>query len=219
MRVGIDEAGRGPLLGPLVVAGVATDDEEALRALGVRDSKKLTAARREALAAQIRQNCETALVVLSAADIDDGRKTKTLNDLEVSAFAAVGRRLQGSEYILDAADVEADRFGRAFLGRLGRSPSPSVLSLHKADALHPVVSAASIIAKVERDRHVEVIARRLRQEIGMPLGSGYPSDPDTVAFLAEYVRLRGSVPVEFRSSWKPVQEALARTKVRPLTEF
>lgn len=220
MRGGIDEAGRGPLLGPLVVAGVAVEDEDVLRALGVRDSKKLTPRRRERLATQIEEVAtRTATVVLSASDIDDGRQKCTLNELEMSAFAAIGRRLNVDDYILDAADTSSERFGREFCRRLDRSPPPKVLSVHRADALHPVVAAASILAKVERDRHVTRIESRLRQTINLPLGSGYPSDPITVQFLRAYIQQEEDLPPDFRRSWRPVQELMARRNLRPLSEF
>lgn len=220
MRAGIDEAGRGPLLGPLVVAGVVVKDENVLRELGVRDSKKLTPRRRQRLAERIDDVAErSASVVLSASDIDDGRQRQTLNDLELSAFVAVGRRLDVDDYVLDAADTNSERFGRAFGRRLDRSPPAKVLSVHRADALHPVVAAASILAKVERDRHVERIGRRLNRVVNLPVGSGYPSDPVTVAFLRAYVDQEEELPPEVRSTWRPVQELMARRNLRPLNEF
>lgn len=220
LRAGIDEAGRGPLLGPLVVAGVAVEDEDCLRDLGVRDSKKLTPSRRERLAREIRQVCSSSVTVaLSAADIDAGRADATLNDLELSAFVAVGRRLNADDYVLDAADTSCERFGRQFIRGLGRRPAPKVLSVHRADTIHPVVAAASILAKVERDAHVARITRRLQRVLNLPVGSGYPSDGITVRYVRAYLEEQGELPPEVRTSWKPIRDLMAQHRLRPLTEF
>ena len=208
------------MLGPLVVAGVAVEDEDPLREMGVRDSKKLTPSRRERLAKEIKKvAARTVTVVLSASDIDDGRTQATLNDLELSAFVAVGRKLNVAQYVLDAADTSCERFGREFSRRLGRSPAPHVISIHRADSLHPVVAAASIIAKVERDRHVQRIAQRLQRRLNLPVGSGYPSDRVTVAYIRTYLEQEGELPAEVRNSWKPVRGLLAQRNIRPLDRF
>lgn len=203
MQAGIDEAGRGPVVGPLVVALVGARNPATLAALGVRDSKQLSPARREGLAPAIRAVAERVeTVALSAADLDARMIRQSLNDIEVDLFVELGRRVPAEAYYLDACDVDEHRFRARFLHALDREgPRPRVVSEHRADERYPVVSAASIIAKVARDEAVRDIARRLEPRVGLPLGSGYPSDAATLAFLARHLELFGRLPEEARGAW------------------
>jgi len=148
MIAGIDEAGRGPLLGPLVVAGILIDADKPLKKIKVRDSKQLTPKRREELATQI-ESLATRIeyVIIPATDIDRLRQTKTLNEIEVDAFSTIVDRLQPDTCYVDAADVIEDRFGTDISQRL-TTCQPTIISKHKGDTLFPVCSAASILAKV-----------------------------------------------------------------------
>jgi ribonuclease HII len=166
---GVDEAGRGPVMGPLVVAGVLVSEESDLAGLGVKDSKLLAPSQREALVPEIHRVGRVETVSVPAADVDATRTEMTLNVLEVKLFATVLERLAPSRAYVDAADVEAERFARDIASQL--EAPPEIVSQHQADAKYPVVSAASIIAKVERDAAV----RRIEDDIGRPIGSGYPS--------------------------------------------
>jgi len=172
----LDEAGRGPVLGPLVVAAVMVKDEEPLRAIGVRDSKKLTAMRRAELDAEIRQMAKVDVEVIDARMID-ARGEGSLNELELDHFAALIERMRPSSVYADACDPSEESFAIKLSSRLRYEPE--LVCRHKADDLFPVVSAASIIAKVMRDRLVEEIGR----ELGEDVGSGYPADPVTRALL------------------------------------
>ncbi len=220
--VGIDEAGRGPVFGPLVVAGVLGADQEAFRALGVKDSKLLSPQRRKELEPEIRKlAARVVTVVVSADDIDGRRKDEeNLNEIEVVAFGTIAKRLAGTELYLDAADVNAERFGRSVVKKVGRrSPYTKIVSEHRGDLTYPIVSAASVVAKVRRDREVRRLARPLEKELGLPLGSGYSHDETTRTFLESYRLTFGTFPAGTRRSWDTVRAMESRLLTRRLENF
>ena len=199
---GVDEAGRGPVIGPLVIAGVSIDknDLPKLVELGVKDSKLLSPQRRETLATQIREvalNCH--VIWLSPAEIDrvveSKRKLHKLNRLEAQAMARTITLLKPDVAYVDAADILAARFAEHIAENL--TFNPKIVSEHKADLKYPIVSAASIIAKVERDKAIS----RLQKKHGN-IGCGYPSDQNTTKFLQDWVKKFGSYPDFVRKSWK-----------------
>jgi ribonuclease HII len=199
---GVDEAGRGPVIGPLVIAGVSIEknDLPKLVELGVKDSKLLSPQRRETLASQIREvalNCH--VIWLSPAEIDrvveSKRKLHKLNRLEAQAMARAITVLKPDVAYVDAADILAARFAEHIAEKL--SFNPKIISEHKADLKYPIVSAASIIAKVERDKAIS----HLQKKHGN-IGCGYPSDPNTINFLQDWIRKFGSYPDFVRKSWK-----------------
>lgn len=209
MEAGIDEAGRGPVVGPLVV-GLVMGAPRKLARLGVRDSKLLTPARREELDAEIRATADRVeLIEVSASELDARMARRSLNVVEVDCFAELARRVEAGTYYVDACDTNPRRFGNAFSARLLREPPPRVVSEHRADQKYPLVSAASIVAKVHRDRAVRSIAERLEPEVGLPLGSGYSHDERTVAFLERHLELHGRLPVEARAMWATAQALTA----------
>ncbi len=213
MICGVDEAGRGPVLGPLVVAGVMVDSDVPLRQLNVRDSKKLSPERRELLAPEIERIAKCEIVVVPAADIDVMRAEMSLNDFEARLFASVVEKLHPETAYVDAVDVDEIEFKRAILRLLPFEVE--VVSQHEADDLFPVVSAASIVAKVRRDAEM----REIEASLGEPLGSGYPSDPLTIAFLGKWIREKGSAPPHTRLTWDTTRRLLAESKTRKLDEF
>lgn len=203
---GIDEAGRGPVIGPMVVAGVwvPAAAEQELLTLDVKDSKKHSPKRREELSVFISERFYHHLQVVAAEDIDSLRAAMTLNELEVHVFAKIGREKHADRYYLDSASTNEAWFGERF--QAGLPFKAGVVSRHEADDIYPVVSAASILAKVERDRQVDLIARELEPRLDLPLGSGYPSDPRTRKFLKTWLKEYGDVPPYTRRSWKTVQK-------------
>lgn len=204
MICGIDEAGRGPVIGPLVVAGVQVDDEKALEGIGVKDSKKCTPERRERLAEMIKSRAKAInLVVLHPEEIDNLRSRMTLNEIEVEAFCKVMKSLKSDVYYVDSADVNEDRFAKELEKRIDFDAK--IISSHKAEEKFLVVASASIIAKTTRDRLVREIEKELREKLDLPLGSGYPSDPITIKFIKEWKRRFGSLPPHIRRSWKTVK--------------
>jgi ribonuclease HII len=196
MLVGIDESGRGPVLGPLVVCAVsvAEHNNEQLESLQLKDSKKYSRSKREELASVLLSLVDCEYAEIPASSIDDQRCRKTLNDIEIELFSQVLSRFSHAQTIIvDACDVDAARFGRR-LSELSRVPS--LLSEHKADERYPIVSAASIIAKVRRDSRIDEL-----KTIYGDIGSGYPSDGKTITFLKEYIKNEGKLPPIARSSW------------------
>jgi ribonuclease HII len=211
MICGIDEAGRGPVLGPLVVCGVAVESDVPLADMGVRDSKKLTPRRREELASKISLIAEIKVIEIPADEIDIARKRVTMNELEAEMFAEVINSLTPAMAYMDAADANADNFRRMVQSH--SRCSARLTSRHRADEDYPVVAAASIVAKVTRDRRM----REIEAEAGIPLGSGYPSDPVTKSFLRDWVDSHGSLPPFARKSWETSQKIM-RMKCLPRLE-
>jgi len=206
---GVDEAGRGPAIGPLVVGGVLFEEEtaEALPSMGVKDSKKLSPKRRESLEAEIMDLADSwAFFDLQPRTIDKvvnrGVVYRKLNYLEAMAMAKVIRDLAPHRAIVDPADTVIDRF----VGDIKRVIPPRI-EVHgesQADEIYPVVSAASILAKVRRDRFVA----ELREEHG-DFGSGYSSDRKTVSFLESWFEDRDDCPPFMRCSWATVRRIRA----------
>ena len=213
MIVGVDEAGRGPVIGPLVVAGVAVESDVPLRQMNCRDSKKLSPERREALAPEIEKVAKFELVVIPAERIDVMRAEMSLNDFEAKLFAEVIEKFHPETAYVDAADVDEIEFKRCVRREL--TFEVEIVSQHNADELFPVVSAASILAKVRRDREM----RGIEAAIGRTIGSGYASDSDTIAFLEAWIREHGSLPPHTRASWDTARRLLAASKNHKLDDF
>ncbi|MCF2137203.1 MAG: ribonuclease HII [Candidatus Thorarchaeota archaeon] len=202
---GIDEAGRGPVIGPLVVCGIAVSSVHLseIEQIGVKDSKCLTPRRREVLALQIRKIADHIVIrSIPALQIDSSRGAGvSLNSIEADAFASVVRELHPTIAYMDAADVNSNRFARTVAERSGLSVSDcQFIAEHRADSTYPIVSAASIIAKVIRDTEIQ----RLHEIYG-DFGSGYPSDPKTIAFVRSIIASQAKLPQIVRKSWKSIE--------------
>jgi ribonuclease HII len=207
---GVDEAGRGCVIGPLVVAGVCVQSENLpqLLELGVKDSKLLTAKKREALYPEILKVTQCHHIIKVPPYIIDKavRNTRTLfklNRLEARTMAKVIEELKPHEAYVDAADVVPDRFGEHIEECL--TVETKIVSEHKADINYPVVSAASIIAKVERDAEI----KKLHVKYG-DFGSGYLTDDKTMVFLKRLLSENGgNYPSCIRKSWEPARRVKA----------
>ncbi len=196
---GVDDAGRGSVLGPLVIAGISIEQKniKKLVKIGVKDSKQLSPQLREKLYEQILSLVEGYHVAkIPPKTIDKSVSKNLLNQLEANYMAKVIKKLEASSSYVDSCDVNPKRFG-LYISNIAKTGK--IISSHHADRKYPVVSAASIIAKVSRDREIE----KLRKNHN--LGSGYPSDPKTMKFIKEWVSQNGNVPVFVRKSWKPVK--------------
>jgi len=205
--LGADEAGKGPVIGSMFVVGVVIDEEMLfdLAALGVKDSKLLHPQRREHLASRIEKIARDRYVLeVKPEVIDELRQIMTMNDIMVKSFAKVVEKLPADRAILDAADVDPNRFAKRVKDLSGTGME--VVAEHRADKNHSVVAAASILAKVNRDRSV----REIEKAVGEEIGSGYPSDPTTVRFLEGWVKEHGDLPPFARRSWKTAVRIKAR---------
>jgi ribonuclease HII len=218
MICGIDESGRGPVVGPLVIAGVKIEDEFKILKYDIKDSKKLRPKKRQYLANRIMKIVEKyKTIVIPARDIDDMRKTFTLNEIEVFAFAQIINELKPKICYVDSADVNEKRFGNNILSNL--SYRPKMISRHKADSIFPIVSAASILAKVKRDEEIMRISKQLEKKINLPLGSGYPSDIITKKFILSWFDKYNELPPHTRHSWKTAQNILKEKHNKKIGDF
>jgi len=200
---GIDDAGRGSMLGPLVIAGVSLEKKNLrkLTSLGVKDSKKLSPSR-EILYKKIIEIVDDYYIVkIPPRSIDASVKKHLLNYLEAKYMAKVVSKLDADTSYVDSCDVKPLRFGKE-ISQL--SDGHKIKSYHHADSRFVVVSAASILAKVSRDKSIQ----RLRKIHN--LGSGYPSDSTTVKFVTKYYKKNHVMPVFVRKSWKPVQKIMGK---------
>lgn len=203
---GVDDAGRGPVIGPLVIAGVLIHDYQSstLQALGVKDSKVLTPNQRVRLRGEIiKIALKYAIVEFSPSEVDkivlEGKRLHKLNWLEAKAMAEVIGKLMPEVAYVDASDVIEERFAQQISEMM--SFKVKIVSEHHADANYPVVSAASIIAKVHRDEFVS----HLRERYG-DFGSGYSSDPKTRHFLSVLLKEKKPLPDFVRKSWKTIRQ-------------
>ncbi len=199
-------------MGPLVVGAVWVSNDDILIDIGVKDSKKLTPKRRNAMYDEIVSRADAwCTVVASAADIDERRESMSLNDVELLMFSEAVRTHPCEIAYADCPDVNTEKFS----ARLESSTDGlGIIAKHKADDLYPVVSAASIVAKVTRDRMIE----DLHKELG-DFGSGYPSDHYTMDFIAGWIRDNGCPPPHARRSWEPVRQMMSARAVRRLDEW
>ncbi len=214
---GVDEAGRGPVMGPLVVCAFMVDDDSVLRELGVKDSKKVAPKKREELALKLKDVGKYEITIMDAEDIDVLRQRYTLNVIEAKLFASVIEKLGPCQAAyLDAADSNEEEFGRQVARELGEGgKNIQITSKHGADDIYPVVSAASIMAKTTRDS----IIKRYEEELGQPIGSGYPSDQKTIDFLKSYYSEHGKMPPHTRMSWKTVGRLINELSMKGLASF
>lgn len=211
---GFDEAGRGPVLGPLVLAGVASAEPRLFKRLGCTDSKLLSPDRRQALDRALRAEAAVRIEVrvVDAETLDAERRAGTsLNVIEMRRFQDLAHALAPQKAWIDAADVDEARFGREFA--LALPTGSEVVSEHGADGRYPIVGAASIVAKVARDKAIADLARRLERKLPMPLGSGYASDPLTQAFLKAYWAEFRELPEGTRTTWATAKDLVAPKQV------
>ena len=211
MRFGVDEAGKGPVLGSMFAAAVRADPGALPD--GVGDSKGIAPAKRERLDTEIRAAADAVAVAeIPVARIDDPETD--MNTLTVAAHAEAlsGVATDGLAGLVDAGDTDAERFGRRVADRV--DATVEITAEHGADETDPLVGAASIVAKVARDSHVEALAATHGE-----VGSGYPSDPTTRDFLAGYVEHHGELPDCARSSWSTCDDVLAAAQQSTLGEF
>ncbi|MGM0447969.1 MAG: ribonuclease HII [Methanobacteriota archaeon] len=237
MYLGVDEAGKGPVLGPMVAAAVIA--EPVSLPADVDDSKRIAPERREEMAAAFSDDPDVTVGVARVEPAEIDRPDTDMNTLTVRGQARAARiALSGSvaaaldepiRVVADAGDTSEERFARRlreFVEVDGENKIPEggellppvdVTAAHGADADDPVVGAASVVAKVTRDRRMAAIDAAYPEYDD--LGSGYPSDPATRAFLREYVADTGDLPDCARRSWATCDDVLAAAEQSALDEF
>lgn len=216
LLIGVDDAGRGPVIGPMCLAGILMrkENEGELKRNGVSDSKLLTPKRRESLVAGIKEKSlgwKTQLI--TPVEIDTGMgEGLNLNQVEALAAASIINELvlrvtdeqrKNLKIILDCPSINTRSWKEQLMDYVrDKKLAENIVCEHKADFNHVVVSAASIIAKTTRDAEIE----KIKEKIGVQFGSGYPSDPITRAFL-EKEATNPNYKGIFRESWSTWREA------------
>ena len=210
LTLGIDDAGRGPVIGPMVLAGciLTKDAEKELKKAGVKDSKQLTQKRRVFLSKIIKEKAENFEIVLSNAnEIDDSlNKGENLNKLEAKMTGEIINRLNKGykkiKVVVDCPSVSIEKW-KDILRTYVKDLSTIELSCeHKADRNHVSVSAASILAKTVREQEMA----KLKEKFGDEIGSGYTSDPLTQRYLEKNAEKQKDSGL-FRKTWQTWKRA------------
>ena len=210
LTLGIDDAGRGPVIGPMVLAGciLTKDAEKELKKAGVKDSKQLTQKRRVFLSKIIKEKAENFEIVLSNAnEIDDSlNKGENLNKLEAKMTGEIINRLnkgyKKNKVVVDCPSVSIEKW-KDILRTYVKDLSTIELSCeHKADRNHVSVSAASILAKTVREQEMA----KLKEKFGDEIGSGYTSDPLTQRYLEKNAEKQKDSGL-FRKTWQTWKRA------------
>lgn len=184
--IGIDDAGRGPVIGPMVLTGVLIDDkkeEEVIKKMGAKDSKLLSPTQRKKLSDKIKKDYVYKYEIIEPKEIDD---FPNLNNLEAIKSAEIVNKLMKNIHekvrvVVDCPSVNTQSWGDFLMNEISKKELIELACEHKADFNHPVVSAASIISKETREEELE----KLKKELNINFGSGYPADPRTKDFLVE----------------------------------
>jgi len=214
---GVDEAGRGPVLGPMVMAIVIAtkEQEEKFIGLGVKDSKELKVSKRLELFDKIKDiSEESAVAIIEPDDLNKLMPRHSLNEIEAMYIADLLNSLKSRPDLLfvDSPDSIESNFSKRIIKYCEKKID--IRSEHYADTNYPVVSAASILAKVTRDREID----RLKEEFG-ELGSGYSHDEVTRKFLSKWVEEKGSLPSCARAHWETSKRELNKKFQKKLGEY
>ncbi len=211
--LGVDEAGRGSLIGDMFVAAVALGSEDltTLAELGVRDSKKLSPTTRAKLFGVVVSYSKYVFVKRFPPDLIDSNNINSLfvNAIRESVRAAYALGVEPSEIYIDSIS-DTQKVVNSLAGLIRKNVK--LVVEYKADEKYVAVAAASIVAKVLRDKCIDY----LRSFYG-DFGSGYPSDPRTVKWVEELLASRSSLPSVVRLSWKTVKRL--RKRGRTLEDF
>jgi len=201
---GIDEAGRGSVIGPLIIAGISIKKSniKKLEGIGVRDSKALTRNKRNFLFYKILDLSEFVCIYkVDCKTIDENVYQRKLNKLEGGIMSTIIKHLAVDIAYVDSCDVNINRYTNYLKSNLNFENNTRVIAMHKADRINPAVSAASIIAKVIRDREIQILEENFQN-----IGSGYPSDKKTMYFLNTWIKEYKEFPYFVRKSWRPIRK-------------
>lgn len=197
--LGIDEAGRGPVLGNMVLAGVITsiENEKWLKSLGVKDSKEYGSSEkgkniRKDLSLQIKEKCPYFVISIPSTEIDEAVIHTSLNKLEQKKASEIIHSFDRDDY--DQVVLDGERIFKPIC-------NDHTFSYNKADSLYVSVAAASILAKVERDESLKKQLEKSSEVIDDIRGGGYPN-AQTFKFLKEYYKLFNSLPEFLRKSYR-----------------
>ncbi len=214
--LGIDEAGKGPVIGPLIIAGVIISEENSgkLRELGVKDSKELSPRKREELFSKIKELSEDFIILeTSSKQLNDEMELENLNTIEIKKMAQIIDSFESKnpEVFIDAIEANTLKFKDKIISHL-KNKELKIVAENRADQKYPVVSAASILAKVTRDSKI----KKMHEKYGF-FGSGYPADGRTIKFLEELDEKSYNEIV--RLKWSTSKRILEKKKQKGLGEF
>lgn len=218
LTIGIDDAGRGPIIGPMIVAGVLTNNENKLKEIGAKDSKMLLHSARVKLSSSLKEGIlDSCVIKISPEEIDEFvLNGKNLNTLEAIKMADLINKLNTKKdkikVVVDCPSVNLSAWRDKLVSFINHTDNLEIICEHKADANHPSVSAASILAKVAREEEVD----KIKKEFG-DIGSGYPSDPYTKEFLKTHGKKLENSGI-FRKSWA-TWKALYSDKQKSLLDY
>ncbi len=215
LTLGIDEAGRGPVIGPMVIAGVLISEtnKKIFQKLGVKDSKLLTKQTRNRLIDEIKKLSEDyEIIIIPPKEIDAALNSPdlNLNKLEALKTARIIDKLNPDKAILDCPSINTDSY-KEYVKSLLKNKSTKLIVEHKADLNHIEVAAASILAKVTRDNEIEKIRKKYGE-----IGPGYPSNPITQKFLKENWNKH---PEIFRQTWETYKKIANSKSQKSLSDF
>ena len=215
LTLGVDEAGRGPLIGPMIIAGAAFDQRgvETLRSIGVKDSKLLPHGQRILLYSKIVSAARKFKIVsVSPREIDEALNSANtnLNRLEMQVSAKIINGVSPDKVIVDCPDPNTVRYKTHLLGLIEDKKTKLIVE-HKADVNYVECAAASILAKVKRELEIE----KIKKETG-DFGSGYPADQKTITFLDKNYDRH---PEIFRKTWATYRKKLQARTGKHLTDY
>jgi len=219
LTLGIDDAGRGPVIGPMVLAGCLIDDKtgEKFKKLGIKDSKQVTQKRRELLEGKIKQDAEMfEIVIIYPKEIEEKNKEQiNLNELEAIACARIINKINKGfnkiKVVVDCPSPSIVKWQDLLKTKIKNLSNLEISCEHKADQNHVSVSAASILAKCVREKEMT----KLKEKYGSGIGSGYPSDPLTCRFLEKHANKYKDDGI-FRKTWNTWKKASAILNQRKL---
>ena len=217
--MGIDETGRGSVIGPMVLCGLVVNEEQEkqLKKLGVKDSKLLTPKKREELSEKI-ENIATHIIIIRVPShkIDTNRKKGiNLNQIEAIKMAEIINMTKPDKVYIDAPSYNSTKFTDYLFSKI-EDKKIKIIAENYADKKYPVVSAASIVAKVDRDEQI----RKLERELGEPLGVGYPHDELTIKHLEKIAREnKGKMPRYVRTTWDTTKQIVKKYEQKGLVGF
>jgi len=216
--LGIDEAGRGPVLGSMFIGGFLIEENKTnkLEEIGAKDSKKLSDKKRESIREKLNDLGSIFLEEFTASSIDDMMDVMSINDIELKGFADVIDRAEPDKVIMDLPEPDGNKFIDKIKDLMDTDHHEvEFVAEHGADDEYPVVSAASIVAKSARESHVE----DLHSKYGYDFASGYPHDKPTIEFIEKYIEQEGELPSETRKSWSTAQRLMKQSKQNSLGDF
>ncbi len=219
LKLGIDDAGRGPVIGPMVLAGCLIDEktEREFKKLGIKDSKQLTQKRREFLAEKIKAKAETfEIIIIPPLEIDgNGESRIKLNELEAIATAKIINRINKGykkiKVIVDCPSTSIIKWQDFLKTKIKNLSNLEIFCEHKADKNHISVSAASVLAKCVREKEMA----KIKKIYGDEIGSGYTSDLLTQKFIEKFAEKHKDKGI-FRKTWITWKNAYKKIGQRKL---